>query len=60
METKMDVLVVGPTGGGGELLEAIRVLAMPHAESPYGLVTVSISVASWPTDMALDAAALIE
>lgn len=43
-----------------KLLEAIRALAMPHAQSAHGVVTVSIGVASWPTEMALDAAALIE
>ena len=33
---------------------------MPHAQSPHGVVTVSIGVASWPADRALDAASLIE
>ena len=35
-------------------------LAMPYAQSPYGLAAVSIGVASWPDDLALDVEALIE
>lgn len=43
-----------------KLLETIRALTMPHAQSLHGVVTVSIGVASWLADMALDAEALIE
>jgi len=43
-----------------KLIEAVRALAMPHARSPHGVVTVSIGVASWPAEMVLDAEALIE
>ena len=43
-----------------KLIEAVRTLAMPHARSPHGVVTVSIGVASWPAEMELDAEALIE
>ncbi len=59
------VLMPMTEGAGAEvvatkLLEAIRALAMPHAQSQHGVVTVSIGVASWPADMALDAEALID
>lgn len=42
------------------LLKAISALAIPHAQSPHGKVTVSIGVSSWPAEMVLNAEALIE
>ena len=43
-----------------KLLEAVLALAIPHAQSLHGVVTVSIGVSSWPAEMALNAEALIE
>jgi len=60
-----EFVVLMPMTEGAEvvaakLMEAIRALAMPHARSLHGVVTVSVGIASWPAEMELDAEALIE
>jgi diguanylate cyclase (GGDEF)-like protein/PAS domain S-box-containing protein len=42
------------------MLEAVKSLAIPHTGSPFGIVTVSIGAASWPSGLPLSANALIE
>ncbi len=42
------------------VLEAIRALAIPHAYSPKGILTVSIGVACWPTGKPTDPMRLLE
>jgi len=41
-------------------LEAIRALAIPHAHSPKGILTVSVGVACWPTGKPTDPMRLLE
>ena len=36
------------------LLAAVRAMKRPHPTSPYKVVTASIGVACWPTDLAVD------
>jgi diguanylate cyclase (GGDEF)-like protein/PAS domain S-box-containing protein len=43
-----------------KILAAVSSLAVPHAGSPLGIVTVSIGAASWPSGLSLDSNALIE
>jgi diguanylate cyclase (GGDEF)-like protein/PAS domain S-box-containing protein len=42
------------------VLEAVRALQIPHAQSPHGVVTVSIGVATWPAGEQFDPDRLIE
>jgi diguanylate cyclase (GGDEF)-like protein/PAS domain S-box-containing protein len=42
------------------ILKAVSALAIPHAESPYGVVTVSIGIASWPSGVPINQSLLIE
>ncbi|WP_263350864.1 sensor domain-containing diguanylate cyclase [Acidicapsa acidisoli] len=42
------------------ILKAVSALAIPHAESPYGVVTVSIGVTTWPSGVPLNQSLLIE
>jgi diguanylate cyclase (GGDEF)-like protein/PAS domain S-box-containing protein len=42
------------------VLEAIRALAIPHAHSSKGILTVSIGVACWPTGKPTDPMRLLE
>jgi diguanylate cyclase (GGDEF)-like protein len=42
------------------ILKAVAALAIPHAESPYGAVTVSIGVTTWPSGVLLNQSLLIE
>jgi diguanylate cyclase (GGDEF)-like protein/PAS domain S-box-containing protein len=43
-----------------KMLATISTLAIPHAASPFGIVTVSIGAASWPAGRPLNSNALIE
>ncbi|WP_213804590.1 sensor domain-containing diguanylate cyclase [Granulicella sp. dw_53] len=43
-----------------KILQAIMDLAIPHADSPYGVVTISIGVACWPPGIVLDQKLLLE
>jgi diguanylate cyclase (GGDEF)-like protein/PAS domain S-box-containing protein len=43
-----------------KILEAVAALAMPHAGSPLGIVTVSVGIASWPSGLPLLPDRLIE
>ena len=36
------------------VLRAVEVMAIPHEGSPYGIVTVSIGIASWPAGEVMD------
>ncbi len=42
------------------VLEAIRALAIPHAHSPKGILTVSVGVACWPTGNPTDPRRLLQ
>jgi diguanylate cyclase (GGDEF)-like protein/PAS domain S-box-containing protein len=42
------------------ILESVAALAIPHAESPFGVVTVSIGIASWPSGVPINQTTLIE
>jgi diguanylate cyclase (GGDEF)-like protein/PAS domain S-box-containing protein len=43
-----------------KIVEAVTSLGIPHAQSPFGIVTVSIGVTSWPPGPPLNASTLIE
>jgi diguanylate cyclase (GGDEF)-like protein/PAS domain S-box-containing protein len=43
-----------------KILDAVAALAIPHAGSPLGLVTVSIGISSWPSGLPLKPDQLIE
>lgn len=42
------------------ILEAVRALAVPHTNSPRGIVTVSIGVACWPIGIPTDPKRLLQ
>jgi diguanylate cyclase (GGDEF)-like protein/PAS domain S-box-containing protein len=44
----------------GKILEAVSSLGIPHAHSPFGIVTVSIGASSWPSGLPLNTDTLIE
>ncbi len=44
----------------GRILETIRALAIPHANCPRGIVTVSVGVASWPAGKPTDPKCLLQ
>jgi diguanylate cyclase (GGDEF)-like protein len=50
--------------GGAQLatkiLQGIAGLAMPHLDSPHGVVTISIGVSSWPAGSPLEPELLME
>jgi diguanylate cyclase (GGDEF)-like protein/PAS domain S-box-containing protein len=52
--------VAGAKVVADQLLERVREMGIPHAGSPYKLVTVSIGVASWPAGVAFDPTGLID
>ena len=43
-----------------KVLKAVRSLEIPHSESPHGVVTVSIGVATWQGDLIVNETLLIE
>jgi diguanylate cyclase (GGDEF)-like protein/PAS domain S-box-containing protein len=43
-----------------DILEAIRALAIPHAHSPRGILTISIGVACWPGNKPADPKRLLQ
>jgi diguanylate cyclase (GGDEF)-like protein len=43
-----------------KIVEAVTSLGIPHAQSPFGIVTVSIGVTTWPSGPPLNANTLIE
>lgn len=43
-----------------KILATVCSLAIPHTGSPFGIVTISVGAASWPTGLPLDTNALIE
>jgi diguanylate cyclase (GGDEF)-like protein/PAS domain S-box-containing protein len=43
-----------------KIVHAVAALALPHAGSPFGIVTVSAGIASWPSGVPLDPNLLIE
>jgi diguanylate cyclase (GGDEF)-like protein/PAS domain S-box-containing protein len=43
-----------------KIQQAICSLAIPHSESPYGTVTVSIGIATWQSEIAVSESLLVE
>jgi diguanylate cyclase (GGDEF)-like protein len=52
--------ISGAESVAGKILKAVTALGMPHARSPFGIVTVSIGAASWPSGLSLNTETLIE
>jgi diguanylate cyclase (GGDEF)-like protein/PAS domain S-box-containing protein len=52
--------ISGAEAVAGKMLDAVAALGIRHAHSPFGIVTVSIGAASWPSGLPLNADALIE
>jgi diguanylate cyclase (GGDEF)-like protein/PAS domain S-box-containing protein len=53
-------MISGAEAVARTILKAVSSLAIPHAESPHGVVTVSIGIASWPSGVALNQSLLLE
>ena len=52
--------ISGAAAVAGKMLEAVTALGIPHERSPFGIVTVSIGAASWPSGIPLNSESLIE